>query len=97
MSMPRRCPNCYRTEGIRANFGYDREAEAAYHRRKWCDCGYSSPEEMMKDQDLGFDDPQWVFVAKHFLNLYHWELRSGRLKTKMEMVVFMRFVTWKTI
>lgn len=51
----------------------------------------------MKDQDLGFDDPQWVFVAKHFLNLYHWELRSGRLKTKMEMVVFMRFVTWKTI
>lgn len=61
MSMQRVCHNCYRTEGIRANFGNDREAEAAYHRRIWCDCGYSSPEEMMKDQDLGFDDPRWRF------------------------------------
>jgi len=86
MSMPRRCPNCYRTEDIRVNFGDNREAEAAFHQRKWCDCGYSSPEEMMRDQVLGFDDPKWVPIAKHFLNRYHRELRSGRLKTKNDQV-----------
>jgi len=86
MSMQRICPNCYRTEGIRVNFGDNREAEAAFHQRKWCDCGYSSPEEMMHDQDLGFDYPKWVPVSKHFLNRYHWELRSNRLKTKNDQV-----------
>lgn len=84
--MYRRCPNCYRTEGIRANFGDNREAEAAFHQRKWCDCGYSSPEEMMRDQDLGFDDPKWVPIAKEFLNRYHGELRSGLLSTKGDYI-----------
>jgi hypothetical protein len=82
MSMPRRCPNCYRTEDIRVNFGDNREAEAAFHQRKWCDCDYSSPEEMMQDQDLGFEDPKWLPVAKEFLNRYHRELRAGQLSTK---------------
>lgn len=86
MSMQRICPNCYRTEGIRANFGNDREAEAAFHRKKWCDCGYSSPEEMMKDQDLGFDDPQWVKVSRTFLNQYYERLSLGRIPSKNEHV-----------
>lgn len=33
-------------------------------------------------QDLGFEDPKWLPVAKEFLNRHHRELRTGRLSTK---------------
>lgn len=58
MSINRWCPNCFREEEMRLNFGSNREAEAKFHKEKWCDCGCNSPEEMMRDQDLGFEDPR---------------------------------------
>ncbi|MBS9773782.1 MAG: hypothetical protein KGV59_01315 [Tenacibaculum sp.] len=71
MSVSRICPNCYRREGIRVNFGNNHSAEKEFHQQHWCDCGYSSPEEMMKDQDLGFSDAKWVLIIKDFLNTYY--------------------------
>jgi hypothetical protein len=88
MSIARRCPNCFRQEGVRFNFGDDREAEKAFHQEKWCSCGYSSPEEMMKDQDFGFDDPKWVPIAKHFLENYHNSLEQGLIHSRDEQVRF---------
>jgi hypothetical protein len=86
MSMQRFCPNCYRTEGVRLNFGSDRAAESQFHKQQWCDCGYFSPEEMMQDQDLGFEDPRWVQVTTTFLNEYYRRLSLGRIPTKDEHV-----------
>ncbi len=71
MSVSRICPNCYRKEGIRVNFGNNHSAEKEFHQQHWCSCGYSSPEEMMKDQDLGFSDAKWVLIIKDFLNTYY--------------------------
>lgn len=88
MSMSRTCPNCYRQEGVRFNFGGNYEAEADFHRQQWCSCGYSSPEEMMQDQDLGFDDPRWVGIAKYFLNEYYLRISQGRITNKDEHVRF---------
>src|SRR5690625_3062504 len=88
MSMSRTCPNCYRQEGVRLNFGGNYEAEADFHRRQWCSCGYYSPEEMMQDQDLGFDDPRWVGIAKYFLNEYYLRISQGRITNKDEHVRF---------
>lgn len=88
MSMYRTCPNCFRQEGIRVNFGNNHAAEAEFHREHWCKCGYSSPEEMMKDQDLGFIDPRWVPIIKYFLNQYYLRISQGSIISKDEHVRF---------
>jgi hypothetical protein len=86
--MNRVCPNCYRKEELRVNFGNDREAEAMFHQQKWCSCGYQSPQEMMRDQDLGFEDPRWVPIARYFLNEYYLRLKQGEINNKDEHVRF---------
>lgn len=86
--MQRRCPNCFRTEKIRVNFGNNREAEKEFHQQKWCNCGYNSPEEMMKDQDMGFEDAKWIPIAKYFLDNYHLRIRQGQINSKEEHVRF---------
>jgi len=88
MSVNRTCPNCFRVEGIRANFGNDREAERAFHQQIWCSCGYSSPEQMMRDQDMGFDDPRWLRIAKYFIENYHLRLKQGEVRSEEELVRF---------
>ena len=88
MSINRICPNCYRKEGIRFNFGPNKEAETEFHRQHWCNCGYSSPEEMMQEQDLGFDDPRWVSITKYFLNEYYLRINQGRIANKDEHIRF---------
>lgn len=88
MSMSRVCPFCFRQEGIRANFGSDRAAEAEFHNQRWCKCGYSSSEEAMQDQDLGFLDPRWIKIAKFFLNEYYLRIGQGRIQNKDEHVRF---------
>lgn len=88
MSMYRTCPNCFKTEGIRVNFGENHEAEKEFHKEKWCNCGYNSPEEMMKDQDMGFEDPRWIPIAKYFLKNYHLRIRQGQINSKEEQVRF---------
>jgi hypothetical protein len=82
------CNNCYKASNIHFNFGNDREAENAYHKNYNCDCGYSSPEEMMRDQDLGFTDPRWVIIAKDFLNEYYILLRIRTIKSKDQHIRF---------
>jgi hypothetical protein len=88
MSINRICPNCFKEEGIRLNFGPNREAETSFHQQKWCNCGYQSPEEMMQDQDLGFSNPLWVPIIKYFLNEYYLRLQQGKIKNKEEHVRF---------
>jgi hypothetical protein len=86
--MNRICPNCFREEGVRFNFGGNSAVEAEFHSQHWCNCGYSSPEEMMQDQDLGFDDPRLVLIAKHFLNEYYLRLKQGKINNKDEHIRF---------
>jgi len=86
--MRRICPNCYRNENSRVNFGDNREAERKFHSDKWCNCGYNSPEEMMLDQDMGFLDPKWIPIAKDFIENYHLRLKQGEIKSKEELVRF---------
>lgn len=88
MSMNRVCPICYRKESIRFNFGNNREAESDFHKQKWCDCGYSSGEEMMKDQDLGFTDSRWVGIVKYFLDNYFLRIGQGAISNKDENARF---------
>lgn len=88
MSIKRRCPNCFRNESIRFNFGDDIDAEKTFHNLNWCDCGYESPEEMMLNQDMGFTDPRWIPIAKYFLDNYHLRLRQGHIQNKDEIVRF---------
>jgi hypothetical protein len=88
MSMRRICPNCYRNENIRANFGDIIESERKFHSDKWCNCGYNSPEEMMADQDMGFLDPKWIPIAKYFIDNYHLRIKQGEIKSKEELVRF---------
>lgn len=88
MSMYRTCPNCFQQEGIRFNFGNNHAAEAEFHREHWCKCGYSSPNEMMQDQDLGFNDPHWVPITKYFLNQYYLRISQGSIKNKDEHLRF---------
>lgn len=88
MSMNRVCPICYREEDIRVNFGNNSEAEVEFHNQNWCDCGYSSGEEMMEDQDLGFTDKRWVGIVKYFLNEYFLRLGQGAISNKDENVRF---------
>ena len=38
MSMQRLCRKCGVYEGIRCNFGDNREAEAEFHNQDWHDC-----------------------------------------------------------
>lgn len=86
MSMTRVCPNCFQSEGLRFFFN-DREKEAEFHREKgWCECGYESQEEMMRDQDLGFTDPRWVLIIRAFLNEYYKSLGKGVIQNKDEHV-----------
>ena len=82
MSTNRVCQICYREENVRYNFGNDFEAENEFHMRTWCDCGYSSGEEMMLDQDLGFSDNRWVCIVKYFLNEYYLKIRQGAITNK---------------
>ena len=86
--MSRRCPNCFQVEGVRMNFGFDSQAEKKFHAQSWCKCGYETPEEMMKDQDMGFDDPAWIPIAKYFLEQYHLRLIQGHIKGRAELVRF---------
>ena len=86
--MNRVCPICYRKENIRFNFGDNREAESEFHKEKWCDCGYTSGEEMMKDQDLGFSDKRWVGIVKYFLDNYFLRLGQGAVSNKDENARF---------
>jgi hypothetical protein len=88
MSMRRSCPNCFRKENERYNFGESIENETAYHQEKCCDCGYKTPEEMMQDQDLGFFDPNWVPIAKYFLENYHNSISQGIIQDKDEQTRF---------
>ncbi len=67
MSINRICPNCFREDDVRINFGPNFKAEDSFHKHNWCNCGYKTPEEMMKDQDMGFSDPNWVRIAKDFV------------------------------
>lgn len=82
MSLNRVCRNCYRGDDIRMNFGYDTASEEAYHKKNWCSCGYSSHEEMMLDQNLGFTDPRWVKIGKNFLNDYYHKIRLHKIMNK---------------
>lgn len=84
MSMQRMCPNCYKKEGIRMNFGQNRKAEIDFHDQHWCNCGYTSPEEMIQDQELGFSDPRWVRISKYFLNEYYFRINQGVITNKDE-------------
>ena len=88
MSTNRVCQICYREESVRYNFGNDFEAENEFHMRTWCDCGYSSGEEMMLDQDLGFSDNRWVCIVKYFLNEYYLKIRQGAITNKDEHARF---------
>ena len=88
MSINRICPNCFRKENIRVNFGNNNDAEEEFHSQKWCDCGYNSPEEMMKDQDMGFEDPYWIPIAKDFIYEYHLRMQQGLINSKEENVRF---------
>lgn len=88
MSVRRICPNCYRKENKRSNFGDNIKAERKYHSEKWCNCGYNSPEEMMVDQEMGFLDPKWIPIAKFFIENYHLRLKQGEIKSKGELVRF---------
>lgn len=88
MSMHRICRNCLRKEESRYNFGNDRDAERAFHNENWCDCGYESPEEMMIDQDMGFENPLWVRIGKYFLVEYNEAIRQGRIESRDELLRF---------
>jgi|GEM_PF-6832917 len=88
MSMSRICPNCYRKEDARFNFGDEHQAEKAFHAEKWCKCGYNSPQEMMLDQDMGFEDPLWIPIAKYFINNYTLRISQGEIRTKEEHMRF---------
>ncbi|MFZ4798906.1 MAG: hypothetical protein ACOYMA_15505 [Bacteroidia bacterium] len=88
MSVTRVCRNCFRPERFRVNFGENSEAEREFHQKKWCDCGYNSPEEMMQDQDLGFNDPRWVGISILFLNDYYLRISQGQITNKDEHVRF---------
>jgi hypothetical protein len=57
MSANRICPNCFKKDNIRVNFGDEEESARKFHSLKWCDWNYNSPNEMMVDQDMGFTDP----------------------------------------
>jgi len=88
MSIERICPNCFQMENMRVNFGNNRQAEREFHSKKWCNCGYNSPNEMMEDQDMGFEDPYWIPIAKHFIENYHLRISQGRIKDREELVRF---------
>jgi len=89
MSLKRVCPNCFREEKeLRLNFGGNTEAEKEFHDQKWCDCDYSSPNEMMMDQDMGFENPEWIKFARFFLANYHLRLSQGHIENKEENVRF---------
>lgn len=88
MSINRSCPNCFQIENDRSNFGDNREAEREFHSQKWCNCGYNSPNDMMVDQDMGFTDPNWIRIAKHFIENYHLRISQGRIQTSEELVRF---------
>lgn len=88
MSMSRRCPNCYRTDSLRFNFGNNRDSEKEFHKVKWCDCGYNSPQEMMLDQDMGFEDPLWIPIGKQLLTQYHEGLRNEKVSSLEEQMRF---------
>jgi hypothetical protein len=88
MSVARTCPICFRRENKRYNFGSEHAAEKAFHKEKWCDCTYESAQEMMLDQDMGFEDPTWIPIAKEFLYEYHNSLNSGLITNKEEQVRF---------
>ena len=88
MSINRLCPNCFQEENIRVNFGDDREFEREFHAQKWCKCGYNSPTEMMVDQDMGFSDPNWIRIAKCFVENYHLRISEGHIETSEELVRF---------
>tara|TARA_R110001592_G_scaffold363293_2_gene683370 strand:+ start:3315 stop:3698 length:384 start_codon:yes stop_codon:yes gene_type:complete len=70
------------------NFGFDSQAEKKFHAQSWCKCGYETPEEMMKDQDMGFEDPVWIPIAKSYLEEYHLKLTQGHIKGRTELVRF---------
>jgi len=88
MSMSRVCPNCFQVEATRYNFDYDIKTEQEFQAEKWCACGYESPEEMMLDQDMPFQDPKWIPLTKHFLEDYHLRLRKGEIKDAGELIRF---------
>lgn len=86
MGMNRVCPICYQQEAFSFNFGPNSVANAEFHQKKWCKCGYTSGEELMKDQDLGFTDNRWVGVAKSFLIDFFEKASSGGILSKDQMV-----------
>src|SRR5690606_35762870 len=73
---------------VRYNFGNDVIAQQEFHKQKWCDCGYSTPEEMMEDQDMGFENPNWIRIAKYFIDIYNKEIEEQTIKNKEENVRF---------
>ena len=71
MGMQRFCHNCFAQDGLAISFVED-EHEREHHKKKWCKCGYDSPEDMMKDLRIKyrfeFEDPKWVYLAREYLN-----------------------------
>jgi hypothetical protein len=88
MSTNRICPNCFKEEGGKLNFGNYIKAAIGFHSQKWCKCGYNSPQEMMDDQDMGFSDPNWIPIAKYFIEEYNLRLQPGLIKKKDEQIRF---------
>lgn len=86
--MHRVCPNCFQKEQVRLNFGGNKKAEQKFHSEKWCECKYSSPKEMMYDQDMGFTDPSGIRIARYFLQNYHSTLANHKFDSKEEVVRF---------
>jgi hypothetical protein len=89
MGGARTCPACLRSNHIYANFGDNAEAQRAYqYANNWCKCGYTSAEEMMQDQDLGFSDPYWLPIIKHCFNEFFNRYDKGQLESPEEQVRF---------
>jgi Zn ribbon nucleic-acid-binding protein len=71
MGMQRFCPNCFAQDGLAISFVEDAH-EREHHKKKWCKCGYDSPEEMIKElrkkYRFEFEDPKWVYLAREYLS-----------------------------
>lgn len=88
MRINRTCPKCLRQEGIIYNFGNNKAAMVAFNKKKWCKCGYNTPQEMMEDNDLGFTDETWLLIAKNFIGHYHRSYNYGFIHNSEELIRF---------
>ena len=87
------CKICFKSDGMRFNFGDNTEAEAAHHNTKWCSCPYETSEEMMLDQDMGFTDPNWIPIAKSFLSNYR-RMREEVTTNEQSVRLFLKLLNY---